>query len=114
MRACGRHEAQDAEVVRRSLVRDQGGGIGEQNDYWRPAFNKRPLPIEEALRPGRLSRRGRCSLQSYERTCGRFPDTAIVWCPLETHVEAITQLPSGELRAGAVKARRPRADHARG
>ena len=29
-------EAQDAEVVRRSLVRDQGGEIGEQNRYWRP------------------------------------------------------------------------------
>lgn len=37
MRACGRHEAQDAEVVRRSLVRDQGRGIGEQNRYWRPS-----------------------------------------------------------------------------
>ena len=29
-------------------------------------------------------------------------------------MEAITQLPSGEVRAGAVKARRPRAGHARG
>jgi hypothetical protein len=47
-------------------------------------------------------------------TCGRFPDTAIVRRPLETNEEAVTQLPSGELRAGGVKARRPRADHARG
>jgi hypothetical protein len=47
-------------------------------------------------------------------TCGRVPDTGIVWISLETHEEAVTQLPSGELRAGGVKAPRPRADHARG
>jgi hypothetical protein len=57
--------------------------------------------------PGTANPSRTSSLQSDERICGRFPDTGIAWRPLETHVEAITQLPSGELRAGAVKARSP-------
>jgi len=37
-------------------------------------------------------------------------DAASSGRPNDTHDEAVTQLPTGELRAGAVKARRPRAD----
>lgn len=40
---------------------------------------------------------------------GDFLTRASSGVHLKTYLEAITQLPSGELRAGAVKARRPRA-----
>ena len=45
---------------------------------------------------------------------GDFLTLASSGIPFEGRWRAITQLLSGELRAGAVKARRPRADHARG
>jgi hypothetical protein len=45
-----------------------------------------------------------------ERKYERFPDTGVAWLRLETQGVAITQLLPGELRAGAAKARRPRAD----
>jgi hypothetical protein len=44
-----------------------------------------------------------------ERIRERFPDTGVAWLRLETQGVAITQLHSGELRAGAIKAQRPRA-----
>lgn len=100
--------------MRRSLDRDQGEEIGGQVSPFATASRRGRYRSTRDLRPGRLSWRGRRALQSYKRTCGRFPDTGVVGHPLRRQMEAITQLLSGELRAGAVKARRPRADHARG
>ena len=96
--------------MRRSLVRDQGEEIGRQVLPFATAFKTWRYRSTRASRPGRLSRRGRPTLQSYKRIRERFPDTGVSGLPLETQGVAITQLLSCELRAGAVKARRPRAD----
>ena len=71
MRACGRHEAQDAEVERRSLGRDQGGETGI------------PYPVRWVHR-STVSRcsddcvgRGRCALYSYERHGRPIPYTGV-------------------------------------
>ena len=56
-----------------------------------------------------------CSALYYsERAWTRFSCTGIHRRALGTQIVAITPLPSGERRGGAVKARRPRADDARG
>ena len=114
MRARGRHEAQGLRPCAGRLSATRAKRSAGRFRRSRPRFKRGRYRSTRDLRPGRLSRRGRRALQSYKRTCGRFPDTGVAGLPLERQVEAITQLLSGELRAGAVKARRPRADHARG
>ena len=99
--------------MRRSLVRDQGEETGRQVSPFATTFQAWRYRSKRDLRAGMAKpSRPSCVLQSYERICERFPDTGVAWLRLEAQGVAITQLQSGELRAGAVKARRPRADRA--
>ena len=98
--------------MRRSLVRDQGEEIGRQVCFSRPRSRRGRYRSTRASSPVRLSRRGRPTLQSYERICERFPDNGGAGLAPDTQIAAMTQLLSGELRAGTVTARRPRAARA--
>ena len=84
MRACGRHEAQDAEVERRSLGRDQGGGTGERLRRRWLSWEWAP-PVNRERRPDDCASRGRCALYSYERHGRPIPYTGIDGGTLARH-----------------------------
>ena len=100
--------------MRRSLDRDQGEEIGRQVSPFATASKRGRYRSTRDLRPGRLSGADVVPSNPINAPAGDFLTLASSGILFERQMEAITQLLSGELRAGAVKARRPRADHARG